>query len=62
MAGYLNDVVRLYLDELIDWESYFTWTKGDDVDVDSERAALLEVLETAAQICSELEPQTRAGG
>jgi alkylation response protein AidB-like acyl-CoA dehydrogenase len=61
MGAYLNDVVRLYLDELIDWESYFNWKKGEGVDVAAERAALVEVLETAAQICCEFDGDTRAG-
>jgi alkylation response protein AidB-like acyl-CoA dehydrogenase len=61
MSDYLNDVVGLYLNELIDWESYFAWRKGEAVDVDSEREALAGVLETAAQICAEFEESTRAG-
>jgi len=61
MGSYLNDVVRLYFDELVDWDSYFTWTKGPDVDVDAERQALLSIVETAAQLCAEIEPSARAG-
>ena len=61
MSDYLNDVVRLYLRELIDWESYFCWRRGPAADVDSDRNALADVLETAAQICSEMEAETRAG-
>ena len=61
MSAYMGDAVLLYLQELIDWESFFKWRKGEDVDVDAERAALREVLETAAQICSEQEPALRAG-
>jgi hypothetical protein len=57
----MGDVVRLYLQELIDWESYFNWRKGEESDVDVDRAALQEVLETAAQICEEQEPALRAG-
>ena len=46
MSAYLGDAVLLYLQELIDWESYFSWRKGDASDVEAERAALREVLET----------------
>jgi len=61
MRAYLSDIVLLYLDELIDWESYFHWRRGEDADVEVDRAAMREVLETAAQICQEQEPKLRAG-
>jgi alkylation response protein AidB-like acyl-CoA dehydrogenase len=61
MSAYMGDAVLLYLQELIDWESYFNWRKGESSDVDSERSALQEVLETAGQICSEQEPALRKG-
>ena len=61
MSAYMGDTVLLYLEELIDWESYFKWRKGEDGDVDVERAALQEVLETAAAICEAQEPALRAG-
>jgi hypothetical protein len=61
MRAYLSDVVLLYLDELIDWESYFHWRRGEEADVEVDRAAMREVLETAAQICEEQEPKLRAG-
>jgi alkylation response protein AidB-like acyl-CoA dehydrogenase len=61
MSAYLGDAVLLYLQELIDWESYFTWRKGESIDLEVDRAALREVLETAAQICEEMEPALRAG-
>ena len=61
MSAYLSDAVRLYLDRLVDWDSYFAWRKGVGVDTASEKAALLEVLETAAAICSEIEQETRPG-
>jgi alkylation response protein AidB-like acyl-CoA dehydrogenase len=57
----MGDAVLLYLQELIDWESYFNWRKGEASDVDVDRAALRDVLETAAQICEEQEPKLRAG-
>jgi alkylation response protein AidB-like acyl-CoA dehydrogenase len=61
MSRYLNDVVRIYMDELTDWGSVLRMRKGADVDVDAEKAALLEVLETAAAICEEIEPDAREG-
>jgi alkylation response protein AidB-like acyl-CoA dehydrogenase len=61
MRAYLSDVVLLYLDELIDWENYFHWRRGENADVEVDRAAMREVLETAAQICQEQEPKLRAG-
>ncbi|MEO1936983.1 MAG: acyl-CoA dehydrogenase family protein [Myxococcales bacterium] len=61
MSAYLGDAVLLYLQELIDWESYFSWRKGEASDVEVERAALRDVLETGAQICEEMEPALRAG-
>ena len=61
MRAYLSDVVLLYLDELIDWDSYFNWRRGEASDVPVDRAALREVLETAAQICQAQEPKLRAG-
>ena len=59
MNAYLGDAVLLYLQELIDWESYFRWRKGEASEVELERAALHEVLETAAQICQGQEPALR---
>jgi hypothetical protein len=41
MAAYLHDGIALYLDRLYDWDDYFRLRKGDDVDVDAERAALV---------------------
>jgi len=61
MSAYLGDAVLLYLQELIDWESYFVWRKGESSDLEVDRAALREVLETAAQICEESTPALRAG-
>lgn len=61
MSEYMGDVVTLYLQELIDWESYFNWRKGEDGDVDADRAALQEVLETAAAICEAQAPALREG-
>lgn len=61
MSGYLSDAVSLYFDELVDWDTYFAWAKGPDADSASERDALFAVVETAAQLCTEIEESTRPG-
>ncbi len=61
MPGYLHDAVLLYLDQLVDWDGYFRQRKGDDTDVDAERAALRGVLETCAELMSGIEPGSREG-
>ncbi len=61
MAEYLHDGILLYLSDLVDWRSYYRLRKGDEVDVEAERAALLGVLETSAEICAKIEPESRAG-
>ena len=61
MAGYLSDGIRVYVEKLIDWDSYFRLKKGDDVDVEAEKSAILGVLETAAEICQDIEVESRAG-
>jgi hypothetical protein len=58
---YQSAVVDLYLHQRIDWEEYYRLRLGPDADVAAERATLESVLATAAQICSELEPELRAG-
>ncbi len=44
---------------MVDWEAYYRHRKGDDVDVEAERAALIGVLETCAEICQGIEPEAR---
>lgn len=61
MASYLNDAILLYLDRLVDWDSYFRFRKGFDVDVTAEKDTLRVILETAAEICASIEPEARAG-
>jgi hypothetical protein len=58
---YQSATVDLYLRTIIDWEEYYRLRNGDAADVAAERATLADVLATAAQICSELEPELRAG-
>ena len=61
MIPYLSATVDLYLRKLVDWEEYYTLKSGPGADVAAERATLESVLSTAAQICTELEPELRAG-
>lgn len=61
MAGYLNDSMLLYLDHLVDWESYFRLRRGEGVDAAAERDALRGVLETAAEVCTAIESEAREG-
>ncbi len=61
MSSYLHDGVLIYLDHLVDWDTYFRMRKGDDVDVEAERAALRSVLETTAEVCQAIEKDSRPG-
>ena len=61
MAAYLHDSVLLYLEKLVDWDDYFARRKGDAIDVAAERGALRSLLETCAEICAKIEPESRAG-
>jgi hypothetical protein len=58
---YQSAVVDLYLERLIDWETYWDLLVGPAADVAGERATLESVLASAARICTELEPELRAG-
>ncbi|TMA35628.1 MAG: hypothetical protein E6J87_03100 [Deltaproteobacteria bacterium] len=60
LIPYLSPIVELYLKHLIPWDEYFALRKGSDVDARTERETLESVLQTAAQICTELEPSLRA--
>ena len=55
MSAYMGDVVRLYLQELIDWESYFNWRKGEDGDV--EAGEVPTIGEEAAAAAAEDAPE-----
>src|SRR5262249_36430045 len=61
MAAYLHDSVLLYLEKLVDWDDYYARRKGDGADLAAERGALRSLLETAAEICTKIEPEARAG-
>ena len=36
MGAYLSDAIRVYMNDLIDWETTLRLRKGADVDVDSD--------------------------
>ncbi len=61
MSGYLHDGILLYLREMIDWDAYFHYRKGEDCDAETERAALVGVLETCAEVCADIETESREG-
>jgi hypothetical protein len=58
-SSYFHDAILLYLNELMDWDTYYVLRKGEEVDPASERAALQGVLETCAEICQEIEAGCR---
>jgi alkylation response protein AidB-like acyl-CoA dehydrogenase len=58
---YLSAVVELYLRKRIDWEEYYRLRAGPEADVEAEVSTLESVLATAAQICTAIEPEMRAG-
>ena len=47
---YLNDGVLIYMNQLIDWDTYFQRRKGDSTDVDAECAAMLDILRTSGTV------------
>jgi alkylation response protein AidB-like acyl-CoA dehydrogenase len=61
LIPYQSATVDLYLKKRLDWEEYYRLRLGPEADVASEVETLESVLATAAQICSELEPELRAG-
>jgi alkylation response protein AidB-like acyl-CoA dehydrogenase len=60
MIPYLGDAIRFYLRDGVDWDTYFALRKGSEADAAAERAALAEILDTAAKLCASLEPEMRA--
>jgi hypothetical protein len=58
---YQSAIVDLYLGQLIDWDEYYRLRAGPGAEGKAERETLASVLATAAQICTELEPELRAG-
>ena len=59
MIDYLTPAMRLYLDELVDWEDLLALRKGGAVDRESELGAFRTLLETAAAVAHSLERPAR---
>jgi len=59
MIPYLSSAVELYLRQMLPWDEFFELRGGAGTDVRAERETLETVLQTAAKICSELEPSLR---
>ena len=58
---YLSDAIAIYLSDVANFRAQMRRNAGEDVDAEADRDALHGVLETAAQICSEIEPAAREG-
>jgi alkylation response protein AidB-like acyl-CoA dehydrogenase len=50
VSDYFGATMRLYLDELVDWEYLLTLRRGQDLDVDAEVGAYRTILETSASL------------
>ena len=59
MPDFFVPGMRLYLDEMVDWESLLTLNRGDGVDVEAEVAAYRSVLETSAALAESFLPTAR---
>jgi alkylation response protein AidB-like acyl-CoA dehydrogenase len=59
MSDYLSDTARLYLKELVDWETLLTLWRGESVDVEAEVGAYQTILETAASLVQGFEAEAR---
>jgi alkylation response protein AidB-like acyl-CoA dehydrogenase len=59
VKDYFGAGMRLYLDHLIDWETYFSLRSGAGVDVEAEVGAYRTILETCASLASDFEKPAR---
>ncbi|MDH3519044.1 MAG: acyl-CoA dehydrogenase family protein [Myxococcales bacterium] len=59
MPDFFVPGMRLYLDELIDWQGLLTLRQGDGVDVEAEVGAYRTILETAAALAESFQPAAR---
>jgi alkylation response protein AidB-like acyl-CoA dehydrogenase len=59
MSDYFGDTMRLYLDELVDWETLLTLRSGESVDLDAEIGAFRTILETSGQLAESFEEDAR---
>ena len=59
MKDYFGTGMRLYLERLIDWETYFGLRTGEGADVEAEVGAYRTILETCAALAAEFEKPAR---
>ena len=59
MTDYFGPSMRLYIDELVDWNGYLRLRSGGAADVESEVSAFRSVLETTASLAQSFERRAR---
>ena len=59
MTDYFTPTMRLYVDELVDWERYLRLLHGTAPDVEAEVGAYRSVLETTAALAGSFERRAR---
>ncbi len=59
MSDYFTPTMRLYVDQLVDWESYLRLLHGSEPDVETELGAYRSVLETTAALAGSFERRAR---
>jgi hypothetical protein len=59
MSDYFGETMRLYLDELVDWETLLTLRSSEPVDLEAEIGAYRTILETTAQLTESFEEEAR---
>jgi alkylation response protein AidB-like acyl-CoA dehydrogenase len=59
VKDYFGAGMRLYIDDLIDWEGLLSLRDGETVDVDAEVGAYRTILETTAALAAEFEAPAR---
>jgi hypothetical protein len=60
MPDFFVPGMRLYLDEMIDWQTLLTLRRGDGADVEAEVGAYRSVLETTASLAESFQARARA--
>ena len=59
MPDYLGSGRRLYIDQLIDWETYFQLRDGHHADLEAEVGAYITILETTASLAESFQDAAR---
>jgi len=59
MSDYFGPTMRLYLDELVDWDALLTLRRGEPVDLEAEVGAFRTVLETVGDMAASFEAGSR---